>query len=253
MQRKDFQRFNVFVILGWRNKWVGVVSSYRWVVLLNHAKVWIFECHSIFTWNDSKVSVNSWVTSDWQIVLPKAMDLVMHWWKMIILWESLQQMKVTWNLPLSPFSLFIRRVGLVDIENIASLEEGALPYNLAEIQRQVQNMKTCWCVWFPLPHWQLFFASVHSLGLDVTMQITKIYNIIKDNDISCSRVINPPDQSICLILAWIRQLIHWDITCKCKKNKLQETQIQVSFAPKMPVGQHWSFSKVHTKVQVLSK
>ncbi|XP_045914932.1 calcium-binding mitochondrial carrier protein Aralar2 isoform X2 [Micropterus dolomieu] len=28
------------------------------------------------------------------------------------------------------------RVGLVDIENIASLEEGALPYNLAEIQRQ---------------------------------------------------------------------------------------------------------------------
>lgn len=30
-----------------------------------------------------------------------------------------------------------RRVGLVDIEMIAPLEEGALPYNLAEIQRQV--------------------------------------------------------------------------------------------------------------------
>ncbi|TMS18333.1 Calcium-binding mitochondrial carrier protein Aralar2, partial [Larimichthys crocea] len=29
------------------------------------------------------------------------------------------------------------RVGLVDIENIAPLEEGALPYNLAEVQRQV--------------------------------------------------------------------------------------------------------------------
>uniref|UniRef100_A0A672T3I4 Solute carrier family 25 member 13 n=1 Tax=Sinocyclocheilus grahami TaxID=75366 RepID=A0A672T3I4_SINGR len=32
---------------------------------------------------------------------------------------------------------FYRRVGLFDIEMIAPLEEGALPYNLAEIQRQV--------------------------------------------------------------------------------------------------------------------
>ncbi len=40
-------------------------------------------------------------------------------------------------LCLPMFLLFYRRVGLVDIEMIAPLEEGALPYNLAEIQRQV--------------------------------------------------------------------------------------------------------------------
>lgn len=34
------------------------------------------------------------------------------------------------------FGLY-RAVGLVDIERIAPLQEGALPYNLAEIQRQV--------------------------------------------------------------------------------------------------------------------
>lgn len=47
--------------------------------------------------------------------------------------------------PLTLFFLFLsdRRVGLMDIEKIAPLEEGALPYNLAEVQRQVQNMKTC--------------------------------------------------------------------------------------------------------------
>lgn len=28
----------------------------------------------------------------------------------------------------------------MDIERIAPLEEGALPYNLAEVQRQVQNI-----------------------------------------------------------------------------------------------------------------
>lgn len=39
-------------------------------------------------------------------------------------------------------SLPTRRVGLADIEKIAPLEEGALPYNLAEVQRQVENMKT---------------------------------------------------------------------------------------------------------------
>lgn len=31
-----------------------------------------------------------------------------------------------------------RRLGLVDIERIAPLEEGALPYNLAEVQKQVK-------------------------------------------------------------------------------------------------------------------
>lgn len=37
----------------------------------------------------------------------------------------------------------VRCVGLVDIEQIAPLEEGALPYNLAAVQRQVRNMRTC--------------------------------------------------------------------------------------------------------------
>lgn len=46
------------------------------------------------------------------------------------------------------------RVGLVDIDRIAPLEEGALPYNLVEVQRQVKEKErkkekmteknTCW-------------------------------------------------------------------------------------------------------------
>lgn len=40
------------------------------------------------------------------------------------------------NMSACVFAVY-RRVGLVDIEMIAPLEEGALPYNLAEIQRQV--------------------------------------------------------------------------------------------------------------------
>lgn len=143
-----------------------------------------------------------WVTADWQTVLPKVMDSMVYWPNIIILWGFLQQLKVTWNLSHSPFSLFIRRVGLVDIENIAPLEEGALPYNLAEVQRQVQNMKTCWCGWFPLPHWQHFVVSAHSLALDVTMQMIytcDISNMIKNHDISCSQAINPSKQSIHLI------------------------------------------------------
>lgn len=31
------------------------------------------------------------------------------------------------------------RVGLVDIDRIAPVEEGALPYNLVEVQRQVKK------------------------------------------------------------------------------------------------------------------
>lgn len=45
-------------------------------------------------------------------------------------------------LSLSSFSPFTRRVGLVDIEEITPLKEGTLPYNFAEVQRQVGNMKT---------------------------------------------------------------------------------------------------------------
>jgi len=33
--------------------------------------------------------------------------------------------------------IMCRRLNLADIERIAPLEEGALPYNLAEVQRQV--------------------------------------------------------------------------------------------------------------------
>lgn len=63
-------------------------------------------------------------------------------------------------------------------------------------------------------------SSVHSLGLDVNVQILKF--IIKDNDISCSQVINPPDQSICLICDCgmnytINSLRHcFRLMCKCK-------------------------------------
>lgn len=34
---------------------------------------------------------------------------------------------------------FLRRMTLADIERIAPLEEGTLPYNLAEAQRQVRT------------------------------------------------------------------------------------------------------------------
>ncbi len=44
---------------------------------------------------------------------------------------------LTVYLCLPMFLFFYRRVGLVDIEMIVPLEEGALPYNLAEIQRKV--------------------------------------------------------------------------------------------------------------------
>lgn len=40
------------------------------------------------------------------------------------------------------FFVFHRRVGLTDIDKIAPLEEGALPYNLAEVQRQVKHPAT---------------------------------------------------------------------------------------------------------------
>ena len=109
------------------------------------------------------------------------MNLVMYGWNIIILREFLQHWKVTWNLSLDPHSLSLslpptRRVGLVDIEKIAPLEEGALPYNLAEVQRQVGKMKTCWCAWFPLPPLQLFSIPIRSLGLHVTEHMTKINN-----------------------------------------------------------------------------
>ncbi|CAB1350747.1 unnamed protein product, partial [Coregonus sp. 'balchen'] len=35
------------------------------------------------------------------------------------------------------------RVGLVDIDRIAPLEEGALPYNLVEVQRQLWEPQQC--------------------------------------------------------------------------------------------------------------
>lgn len=51
-------------------------------------------------------------------------------------------------LPLSPTCMHIvsvccgvcRRLSLPDIERIAPLEEGALPYHLAEVQRQVRSL-----------------------------------------------------------------------------------------------------------------
>lgn len=88
------------------------------------------------------------------------MDMVMY---REIMYSSESFYNLWKLLETSPLPLLIRRVGLVDIEQIAPLEEGALPYNLAEVQRQVQHMKTCWCVWFPLPQGQLFFASQYIL------------------------------------------------------------------------------------------
>lgn len=54
--------------------------------------------------------------------------------------------KVLPNIPLPTYLsadqvfmnvIMCRRLNLADIERIAPLEEGALPYNLAEVQRQV--------------------------------------------------------------------------------------------------------------------
>lgn len=160
------KRLNIFVILGWSDK--GSMSHHFLLVgyptLSCQAQVWICECHNIFIWND--VVFKLWVTSDWWVCLSS----VIHGWIVIILWELLEP-----SHSLS-FSVSTRRVGLADIEKIAPLEEGALPYNLAEVQRQVENMKTCWCVWFPLPHWQLLSLLIHSLRLNVTAKIKKIYN-----------------------------------------------------------------------------